>query len=101
MDAIERENVLYLTKFPKIGEKVARQIVLDLNHFNLQDLVIKNRLVLYTINRLFGTRSGIEKKHIEDILKLCDNNIGNKFLVPNKKVKILVKNKKIFFIANR
>ena len=30
MDAIERENILYLKKFPKIGEKVARQIVLDL-----------------------------------------------------------------------
>ena len=30
VDAIERENILYLTKFPKIGEKLARQIVLDL-----------------------------------------------------------------------
>ena len=29
-DAIERENVLYLVKFPKIGEKLARQIILDL-----------------------------------------------------------------------
>ena len=29
-DAIERENLLYLTKFPKVGEKVARQIILDL-----------------------------------------------------------------------
>ena len=30
VDAINRENILYLTKFPKIGEKLARQIVLDL-----------------------------------------------------------------------
>lgn len=30
MDAIERENVLYLEKFPKVGEKLARQIILDL-----------------------------------------------------------------------
>lgn len=30
IDAIDRENVLYLTKFPKIGEKIARQIILDL-----------------------------------------------------------------------
>lgn len=30
MDAIDRENILYLTKFPKIGEKLARQIILDL-----------------------------------------------------------------------
>ena len=30
MDAVERENILYLKKFPKIGDKVARQIILDL-----------------------------------------------------------------------
>lgn len=30
VDAIDRENILYLKKFPKIGDKVAKQIVLDL-----------------------------------------------------------------------
>ena len=30
VDAIERENILYLKKFPKIGDKVARQMILDL-----------------------------------------------------------------------
>ena len=30
IDAIERENVLYLKKFPKIGDKLAKQIILDL-----------------------------------------------------------------------
>ncbi len=30
VDAIDRENILYLKKFPKVGEKVARQIILDL-----------------------------------------------------------------------
>ncbi len=30
VDAIERENILYLKKFPKIGEKLAKQIILDL-----------------------------------------------------------------------
>ncbi len=30
MDAIERENILYLKKFPKIGDKLARQMILDL-----------------------------------------------------------------------
>ncbi len=29
-DAIDRENILYLTKFPKVGDKLARQIILDL-----------------------------------------------------------------------
>ena len=30
VDAINRENLLYLKKFPKIGDKSAKQIVLDL-----------------------------------------------------------------------
>ncbi len=82
-------------------EETKEQITLDLKKFNALELVIKNRIVLYTINRLFGSSSGIEKIHIQDIIKLCSNNIGNKFLIPNKKVKILVKNKKIFFMTNK
>ena len=30
IDAIDRENILYLKKFPKIGEKLARQIIINL-----------------------------------------------------------------------
>ncbi len=78
-----------------------KEIVLDLKKFNELDLVIKNRIVLYTITMLFGASSGIEKKHIEDIIKLCSNNIGNKFLIPNKKIKILVQKHKIFFTINQ
>lgn len=97
-DYLEKETA-YEYRNMLIEEEKDR-IVLDLKLFNSQDLVIKSRVVLYTINILLGTRSGIEKKNIEDIIKLCGNNIGNKFLIPNKKIKILVKNKKIFFIAN-
>ena len=75
------------------------QIVLDLKKFNNQEKVIKSRLLLYTITRLLGTCQGIEKIHIEDIIKLCSNNIGNKYLTPNKKIKILVKNHKIYFLS--
>ena len=82
-------------------EETKEQITLNLKKFNSQKLVIKNRIVLYTINRLFGSSSGIEKIHLQDIIKLCGNNIGNKFLVPNKKVKVLVKSGKIFFIVNK
>ena len=104
-DLSKQENA-YLDKVTQkvynqlLIEEKNGEIILDLKAFNSQELVIKNRLVLYTINKVLGTRSGIEKKNIEDIIKLCSNNIGNKFLIPNKKVKILVKNKKIFFMAN-
>lgn len=73
------------------------KIILNLKKFNNYEKVIKSRIVLYTITRLFGSSKGIEKIHIDDILKLCKNNIGNKFLTPNKNLKVLVKNHKIYF----
>ena len=77
------------------GEK---EIVIDLKSFNNQERVIKSRIILYTITRLFGTSKEIAKVHIDDIIKLCSKNIGNKYLTPNKNVKILLKNHKIYFI---
>lgn len=71
-------------------------IILDLKKFNMQNRAIQKRIILYAINRIFNTTKGIEKIHIEDIIKLCNNNIGNKFLTPNKKTKIVIKNKKIY-----
>jgi len=73
-------------------------IKLDLKEFNKLELVIKRRVILYTINKVLGTTAGIEKINIDDIIKLCKNNIGNKYLEPTKNIKILLKNKKISFI---
>lgn len=75
------------------------EISLSLKEFNKQEEVIKNRLILYTTRKLMGSSQGIEKIHLKDIIKLCENNIGNKYLTPNKNIKILVKDKKIFFIS--
>lgn len=74
------------------------EIVLDLKEFNNEEKVIKSRIVLYTITRLFGTSKEIAKVHIDDIIKLCSNNIGNKYLTPNKNIKVLVKDHNIYFI---
>ena len=74
-------------------------ITLDLKQFNNLELVIKRRIILYTVNKLLGTTEGIEKINIDDIIKLCNNNIGNKYLKPIKNLKILVKKGKIFFEA--
>lgn len=73
------------------------QIDLKLKEFNLLDNVIKNRLILLTTKKLFGTVNGIEKINIDDIIKMCNKNIGNKFLMPNKNLKVMVKDKKISF----
>lgn len=79
----------------KIGEN-EKEIILDLHQFNTIPKVIKQRLLLYTINKVIGTTQGIAKIHIEDIIKLCENNVGNKYLTPNKSVKVFVKQGNIF-----
>ena len=77
--------------------RTEKEIILDLKKFNVLEKVIKSRLIIYTINELLGTTNGIEKIHIENVIKLCKNNIGNKYLTPNKNIKIMIKIKKIFF----
>lgn len=84
-----------------IIEEKQNEFIMDLKGFNKEEKVIKSRLLLYTISRLLGSTNGIEKIHIEDVIKLCENNIGNKFLTPNKNIKILIKNKKIYFINQK
>ena len=96
-DYIEKQVLSIYNRI--IIEEKEKEIVLELKIFNAQEKVIKSRLILYTITRLFGSSQGIEKIHIEDIIKLCSKNIGNKYLTPNKKIKILVKNHKIYFLS--
>ena len=79
-------------------EKTEKQITLKLKEFNEQEKVIKNRIILLAVKEIMGSTQGIEQIHIRDIIKLCNNNIGNKFLTPNKNVKILLKDKKIYII---
>ena len=100
----ENEYLDHLTKQKYkeilVEESIGKQIVLDLKSFNKQDLVIKKRLILYTINMLQGNVQGIGKVHIDDIIKLCEKNLGNKYLTPNKNIKILIKDKKIYCLNN-
>ena len=58
MDAIERENILYLKKFPKIGDKLAKQMILDLK------------------GKLEYTASGISNEQIETENELKEVLIG-------------------------
>ena len=95
-------NNLTKTEYQKIlVENNEKEIILDLKKFNELDNIIRKRIILYTVSNLRGGSQGIEKIHIEDIVKLCQNNIGNKFLIPNKGLKVLVKDKKIFFIKEK
>lgn len=72
-------------------------LVLDWKKFNKQDCVIKNRIIINGIKFVLGSTQGIEKIHIDDIVQMCENNIGNKFLSPKKGIKVSVGKNKITF----
>ena len=108
INGLEKEEDEYLEKVVETKykeyvqqESKTKEIVMDLKKFNKEEKVIKSRILLYTIARLLGSTKGIEKIHIEDVIKMCSNNIGNKYLTPNKNIKILLKNHKIYFISQK
>ena len=78
-----------------------KEIILNLKEFNKEHEVIKSRIIIYTIKKIFKSSSGIEKVHINDIIKLCEKNIGNKYLTPNKNLKILVNKGKMYFFVTK
>lgn len=78
-------------------ESNGTEVILKLKEFNGLDNFIKGRVVLYSIRKVLGHVQGIEKIHIDDIITLCDKNIGNKYLTPNKNIKVLVKAGKVYF----
>ena len=76
IDAIERENVLYLKKFPKVGDKLARQIVLDLKgKLGSIDTTVKNdtdSFELMSVLESLGYKSADISKVIMQIDKSKD-----------------------------
>ena len=75
--------------------KTERDIVINRKAFNSKDKALQKKIILKAIAELFGTTQGIEKIHIDDIIKLCNNNIGNKYLTPNKRTKVELVDKQI------
>ena len=65
IDAIERENILYLKKFPKIGDKVAKQIILDLKGKLGQSNIVNNS----NNDELIDVLKGLGYKSV-DIMKV-------------------------------
>lgn len=69
-DAIERENILYLKKIPKIGDKAARQIILDLKgKLAKSNNANSNSELIEALEAL-----GYKNKDISKIIKQVDDN---------------------------
>ena len=86
-------------------EKIFKEILLtdeknkiefDPRKFNEQEKVIQKNLILLAIKKVKGSTQGIEKVNIDDIIKLCNNNIGNKLIRPTKQLEIGIKNNRIY-----
>ncbi len=75
IDAIERENILYLKKFPKIGDKLARQIILDLK--GKLNMTVNN-IIEDTTNELIEVLQGLgyKDKEIKGIVNKVDKNLS-------------------------
>lgn len=74
MDAIERENILYLKKFPKIGDKVARQIILDLKGKLNMTVTSKNKELDELVEVLKGL--GYKQADINKVLPSINDNLN-------------------------
>ncbi len=55
VDAINKENLLYLTKFPKIGDKLAKQIILDLK------------------GKVYAETEEVEESSLEELISVLEN----------------------------
>lgn len=75
IDAINRENLLYLTKFPKIGEKLGKQIILDLkDKIKIEYEVDKDDHTEELISVLENL--GYKKNEIKNVLGNIDNSLS-------------------------
>jgi len=75
-DAIERENILYLKKFPKIGEKLAKQIILDLKGKlsitgNVEVITDSKEELLEVLKGL-----GYKEKEVKTIISKIDSSLS-------------------------
>ena len=73
IDAIDRENLLYLKKFPKVGEKLAKQIILD-----LKGKLVSKTTEVDTNEELISVLMslGYKNNDIKRIIKDVDNTLS-------------------------
>lgn len=79
-------------------ENNQQSIIIDLKQFNSLEEFLKSRVIIEIIKMLTGSTQGIEKINVEEIINLCSRNIGNKYLTPNKRLKVYVNKGKAAFI---
>jgi len=78
MEAIERENIAYLKKFPKIGDKLARQMILELKgKIGSVHTLFDDNSINYTSNELHDVLIGLgyKDKEIKNVVSKVDKSL--------------------------
>ena len=88
IDAIDRENILYLKKFPKIGDKVARQIILDLKGKLAKSDEVNTQVSDELVEALKSL--GYKQADINKVVKKIDSNIDIEIQI-KEALKLLLK----------
>ena len=90
-EIIKEENS-YIEKQVQIKYKELAHISKKSIEFYLKEIRIEDK----AISELLNSTNNISKINIDDIIKMIERNVGNKTIKINKKIEILIKNKKIF-----
>lgn len=101
-DVVQEEEDFIETEIEKeykniLKEENTTKIVIDSKKFNNINIALRKRLIIYIIKKILGNAQNIEKVHIDDIIKLSNNNIGNKYLSPKQNIKIYIKSSSLSF----
>ena len=83
-------------KYKKLAHISKKCIEFSLKEIRIEDKAIQKRLINKAISGLLNSTNNISKINIDDIIKMIERNVGNKTIKINKKIEILIKNKKIF-----
>ena len=99
-EIIKEEN-LYIEKqaqnqYRKLAHINKNHIEFDLKEIKKEDIAIQKRLINKAISALSKSQNNVSKVNIDDVIKMIERNVGNKTIKINKKIEILIKNKKIF-----
>ena len=99
-EIIKEENS-YIEKqaqnqYRKLAHINKNHIEFDLKEIRKEDIAIQKRLINKAISALSESQNNISKVNIDDVVKMIERNVGNKTIKINKKIEILIKNKKIF-----
>ena len=99
-EIIKEENS-YIEKqvqnqYRKLAHINKNHIEFDLKEIKKEDIAIQKRLINKAISALSKSQNNVSKVNIDDVIKMIERNVGNKTIKINKKIEILIKNKKIF-----